>query len=329
MKPVLMLFLVMAFAALASGETITVATYNIENFDEHFLARKVGEAKIGSKITDPEVRELVAEMLAELRNANDEDNWETAQVILDPKFNPDILVIEEGCSQAQLEEFNKKWLKGAYETVIVFPGNSTRGQTVGIMLKPGFKVIQQMDQYFLEPDSVKNDRGDRLFARGPAFALVQSPSGYQFWVGVTHQKSKGGNNVEVTQWRNREARRTHEIMKELQQKGPTDVLLLGDMNDEHGFQQFEQEGGGDTIANLIGPPDDGFVLITKPISDAGTNSFGGYWNEKYRSFIDHIIATPSMKDQIEEVKVFHNDFTAVSSDHFPVYVKVKADAPSR
>ena len=27
---------------------------------------------------------------------------------------------------------------------------------------------------------------------------------------------KGGNNVEVTQWRNREARRTHEILKELE-----------------------------------------------------------------------------------------------------------------
>jgi hypothetical protein len=329
MKPLLILGVVLTLTPLARGETITVATYNIENFDEHFLARRVAEAKPGNKITDPAIRELVADMLTELRNANDEDNWESAQVILDPKFSPDVLVIEEGCLQADLEEFNKKWLKGAYETVVVFPGNSTRGQTLGLMLKAGFKIIDRMDQYFLEPDSGKNSRGDRLFARGPAFVLLESPSGYRFWVGVTHQKSKGGNNVEVTQWRNREAKRTHEIMLELQKKGPTDVLLLGDMNDELGIQQFEQEGGGDTIANLVGPAEDGFILVTKPVSDTGTNSFGGYWNKKYRSFIDHVVATPSMKHQIEEVSVFHNDFTAVSSDHFPVYVKIKADAPTR
>ena len=187
------------------GDTITVATYNIENFKEHFLARTIADMKLNSKLTDPELKQAFAAMLSELRNANDEDNWETAQVILDPRFSPDILVFEEGCSQEQLDEFNKRWLKGAYETAIVFPGNSTRGQTVGLLAKPGFKVIDRKDQYYEEPDNVSNERGEKLFARGPAFLLMQTPSGYRFWVGVTHQKSKYGNSVEVTQWRNREA----------------------------------------------------------------------------------------------------------------------------
>jgi hypothetical protein len=41
-----------------------------------------------------------------------------------------------------------------------------------------------------------------------------------------------------------------------------------------------------------------------------------------------------MKDQIEDVNVFHNGFTPVSSDHAPVYVKIHSDpapttSPSR
>jgi hypothetical protein len=325
MKRVLTVLIAIVLSSAARAETITVATYNIENFKEHFLARRVAEEKVVNKIKDEEVRKTVADMLAELRNANDEDNWETAQVILDPKFSPDILVFEEGCDQADLDEFNKKWLGGAYETAIVFPGNSGRGQTVGLLAKPGFKVVDRKDQYYLEPDSVKNERGDRLFARGPAFALIQTPSGYRFWVGVTHQKSKSGNNVEVTQWRNREAKRTHAIIKEIERQGPSDVMLLGDMNDELGVQQYEQEGGGDTIANLVGPPEDGLELVTRKLAESGVNSYNGYWRTDFRSFIDHVIVTKSMKDQIEDVNVFHDEFTPVSSDHAPVYVKIHSD----
>ena len=102
-------------------------------------------------------------------------------------------------------------------------------------------------------------------------------------------------------------------------------MLLGDMNDALGIQEFEQEGGGDTIANMVGPAEDGLDLVTRKLADSGQISYGGYWNDKYRSFIDHVIVTRSMKDQIEDVEVFHNDFTAVSSDHFPVYVKIKED----
>lgn len=326
------LFTLLAATTAWGADTITVGTYNIENFRQHFLARQVAKAKPGDKISDEETRKLVADMLQELRNANDEDSWEAAQVILDPKFSPDILVIQEGCAQDELEEFNKKWLNNLYETVIVFPGNSGRGQTIGLLAKPGFKVLARKDSYYQEPDTVANERGEKLFARGPAFALIESPAGYRFWVGTTHQKSKSGNNVEVTKWRNREAIRTQQIIKELEREGPADVILLGDMNDELGIQQFEMEGGGDTVANLLGAPDDGLVLVTRPLADASVNSYTGYWRTDHRSFIDHVIVTRSMQDQVAEVNVFRNDFTAVSSDHLPVYVKIRPDPvtqPSR
>jgi endonuclease/exonuclease/phosphatase family metal-dependent hydrolase len=315
-------------ATVATGargaELITVATYNIENLKELFLARRLAADKENPLPKIPQVADLMREM----RNANDEDLWEVSEVILHPNFNPDVLVIQEGCSQEDLEDLNKRWLKSAYETVLSFPGNSERGQMLGLLAKPGFKVLQRKDQYHLEPDSVKNERGDRLFARGPAFALIESPSGYRFWVGVTHQKSKSGNSAEVTAWRNREAKRTHEIMRELEQQGPSDVMLLGDMNDELGIQEFEMEVGADVIKSLLGPAEHGFVLATKPLIDAGRISYGGYWRGDFRSFIDQIVITKSMADQVKDVNVFTEGFARVASDHYPVYVRIEADSSS-
>ena len=311
--------------AAHAAETITVATYNIENFKEHFLARRIVADKANPLPKSPPA---IADMLRELRNANDEDLWEIAQVITDPQFSPDVMVIEEGCAQDELEEFNKRWLGGAYETVIVFPGNSERGQTLGLVARPGFKVVDRKDQYYLEPDSIPNERGGKLFARGPAFVLIESPGGYRFWVGVTHQKSKAGNSTEVTGWRNREAKRTHQIMKELERQGPSDVILLGDMNDEIGIQEFEMgDGGGDVIANLVGPAEDGLILATRQLANAGRISFGGYQRGERRSFIDHVVITQSMKDQVREVDVYTGDTARVASDHYPVYIRIEADPP--
>jgi hypothetical protein len=187
------------------------------------------------------------------KRQNDKENWAISLVITDERFSPDILAIEECAEQTDLDYFNRRWLRGMYETVIVFPSNTNRRQNVALMLKPGFKVLDRKDQYHNEPDP-DAIAGDKLFARGPAFLLVESPSGYKFWVGVTHQKSKRGTrtdeevaalggadaadakkptkeeqaemNVNSAKWRIRESKRTHQIMTELEKAGPTDVVLM-------------------------------------------------------------------------------------------------------
>src|SRR3954447_23188930 len=88
----------------ARGETITLATYNVEHFHDHFLAHHAATQPAFKGNNDPEVKEV----LESLRRANDEDNWEVSQVILDPAFSPDVLVIEEGCEQEDLDFFNKR-----------------------------------------------------------------------------------------------------------------------------------------------------------------------------------------------------------------------------
>jgi endonuclease/exonuclease/phosphatase family metal-dependent hydrolase len=320
MKPLLSMLLVLMIAPWLPAQQITVATYNIEHFAGHFLARRIATTR-PSVAKNPEAQDL---MESERRH-EDEDNWETAEVILDPRFSPDILAIQEGCSQADLEYFNHRWLRDSYSTVIVFDSNTDREQTIGMMIRPGFKVVDRKDQYYREPDPVPNERGNRLFARGPAFLLVEAPSGYRFWIGTNHQKSKADNSVEVTQWRNREALRTHQIIKEIEKSGPSDVIFLGDMNDEAGIQMYELQGGGDVISNLVGPVTDGIFLATSKLAEAGKISYFGYSRTDHRSLIDHIFVTSSFKDQIEDVQVFQNGFTAVSSDHCPVMMRFLAD----
>jgi endonuclease/exonuclease/phosphatase family metal-dependent hydrolase len=328
LRPLLTSFTLVAACALgspATAETFTVATYNIEHFESLFAHYRLTREPAVKNDPNP----VLKEMLEEERFQNMEDQWEVATVIKDAAFNPDVLVIQEGCSQSNLRYFNKQWLDGMYETAIVFPTNTDRNQHLGVLLKPGFKVLARRDRYHQEKDAVPNERGNLLFARGPAFVLVETPGGYRCWVGVTHQKSKSGNDVEVTAWRNREAKRTHEIMRELAQSGPEDVILLGDMNDELGVDEFEKDprSGGDAIATLVGPPQNGFVLVTEELARSGEISFGGYQNSKYRSFIDHVVTTPGMKGQVESAHVFKGSLAPAASDHYPVIVKVRSDEP--
>ncbi|MBC8105572.1 MAG: hypothetical protein H7Z14_03190, partial [Anaerolineae bacterium] len=72
----------------ARGETITIGTYNIERFQERF----------------PDTKSIVDKDLAGfVRAAAEKANWMASEAILNPKFSPDILVIEECCDQEQLD----------------------------------------------------------------------------------------------------------------------------------------------------------------------------------------------------------------------------------
>lgn len=262
------------------------------------------------------------------RFQNEEDQWEIAQVLLDSNFSPDVLVFQEGASQADIEQFNKDWLAGMYGTVNVFPSNDDRGQTIGVLLKPGFRIVAREDQYFRMPDPQDlNPRTDFLFARGPAFVLVEGPGGRRFWVGTNHQKSKGGgNDPAMTRWRNAEAAATRQIMKDLVARGPAEMIFLGDMNDELGIGAYELEGGGDVITNLVGPPADGFELATRGLSEEGQASFMGYWNTTYRSLIDHIVVSRALADDVVQTSVHDTAWARVASDHLPVYVDLRPPA---
>lgn len=306
-------------AATQATQTVRIATWNIENWRDHFDAWR----RRGQRPEDETRREA----LAQERFQNDEDNWEIAQVLLDPGFAPDILVFQEGCAQAELEEFNKTWLGGIFQTLIVFASNDERGQTIGIMLKPGFRVVARENEFHKVPDPQDlNPRTEFLFARGPAFVLVQTPQGQRLWIGTNHQKSKGGgNDASITRWRNAEAAATRQIMKDLIARGPAQLVFLGDMNDELGIQAWELEGGGDVVSNLAGPAEEGFVLATRALAASGQASFMGYWRADHRSLVDHVLLSPALAEGAAKINVFDTPWARVASDHLPLYVDLRLE----
>ena len=329
MKRLLTCVALLCAVSVSRAEDVKIATYNIEHWNDRFNTRQVRALfkKLGED--NEELKEL-ADINA---RSNDRANWSAAEVIR--AMDPDIMLFEEGCTQEDLNYFGHRWLEDAYATMKVFPTNTgPRNQHIGLIAKPGFKVLKTMDQYYLEKDSVlktfataeRNGEAsseNRLFARGPAFVMMESPGGKQFWVGVNHQKSKSGNSLDVTKWRDREAVRVHQIIKELEKTGPADVVFGGDMNDELGLQEFEQEAGGDSIALIQGPPADGVVLATRKLAEANGISFGGYYSTRYRSMIDHFFVTKSLADKVADVKIFKDGLAPVASDHYPVVMTLR------
>ncbi len=300
------------FASQAKAEEVRIATYNIENWQYRFDADKLEKRAA----TQPSWPQEFLDLIAREKRENFKDNWGAQLVLEDPAVNADVLVIQEGPELADLEYFNRTFLNKMYETIHVFATNTGRIQNTAIFLKPGFSVVEIREAYHLEPDKDDvNPLTDLLFARGPAFVRIKSPGGKEFWVGTNHFKSKSGNSVEVTKWRNAESKRANEIIKEIAStSGVADVVFLGDINDELGNQEFELEAGG-SGADLLG---EGLVTLTKPLVDKGEISFGGYRSTRFRSFIDHVYATPSAAAKVKSVSVVTTPFARINSDHYPV-----------
>lgn len=294
-------------------QTVRLMTYNVENWQYSFMAFAV------NKTTQPDWPPAALELIQRERREDDEENWEVARTVLD--VAPDIWVLQEGCEKADLAYFNREFLNGYFETLHIFKTNSERGQNTAILLRPGFKVLEVREDYHNEPDTKdENPLFDKLFARGPGFVLVQAPNGTKFWVGTNHAKSKSGNDLPSTRWRNAEAARTNQIINELRRAGPREVFFLGDMNDELGIQEFEREAGGSAIETLAGSGANALTILTKPLADKGEISFGGYRQGRHRSFIDHAFATPEAVQWVKSVYVFRGDLADVASDHYPVVV---------
>lgn len=304
---------VSATTAQSDGHSVRLMTYNVENFAQNFLAFKV------NKTTQPDWPPAALELIARERREDDEENWEVARTIMD--VAPDIWVLQEGCAKDDLEYFNREFLKNYFSTIHIFTTNTERGQNTAILVKPGFKVIEYREDYYKEPDvNDVNPHTDRLFARGPGFALIEAPNGKRFWVGTNHGKSKGDNSLQVTQWRNAEAVRTNGIINEIRAAGPREVFFLGDMNDELGMDEFEKEAGASAIELTAGSGDTALEILTKPLVERREISYGGYRRGLHRSFIDHAFATPEAAKWVTSVYVFRGDLADVASDHYPVVV---------
>ena len=306
------LLLSLLLTSAAAPEPVRVVSYNVENFRENFTA-----FQLQKKYRDADLPEDVIDLIDRERREDREENLEVAAVILE--LRPDVLALQESAGKRDLEYFNKEFLGGHFGTIVELPTNTDRDQHLCVMLRPGFEVVRQVSLAEMPDADDLNERGDRLFARGPGFLLIETPGGERFWLGNTHQKSKGGNSALVTRWRNAEARATRDEMLELADGREKDVLLVGDMNDDLGLGEYEAEGGGDVMANFT----DGVALLTRPLIDAGAVSYVGYGGSDRTSMIDHAVATKTLAGQVDSVELHAGPMTAVASDHLPLIVDLK------
>lgn len=301
-------------------DSLRIMTMNVEWWRNVFLPKHV------LATTRKGLPDDVVEVMKNARADADEENWEIARNVL--SVQPDVWVFQEGCEAEDLNWFNTQMLRGYFETVHVFKTNSERGQNTGILVRKGFKVLEFREDYHNEPDTehVSTYGEGKLFARGPGFAKIQAPNGNTFWVGTNHTKSKSGNSVAVTKWRLAESKRTNQIIADLRKSGPAPVFFLGDMNDELGFQEFEQEAGGSTIEATAGSGENGLLVLTKKLAESGAISYHGRRQGRHKSFIDHAFATPEAAAWVKNVYVFTGALAEVASDHFPVVVEATIPA---
>jgi hypothetical protein len=307
------------------AETIRVATYNIEHMSD----------MLNVALVEPNDR--TREQWGDFFN-DEEDCYEVAWVITQTAATPDILLIQEGCSQDELEHFNTHWLRQAYAYVKVFRGNSPRGQQLGILAKKGFEPLE-VREFADEVDPVddpalrklKEGGGlaekNLLFSRGPAFVKFRTPGGHVMWVGNTHVKSKYGNSLPVVKWRIREMQRTREICGELLATGDTPYLLLGgDFNDDMQLDEFEKKLSRDALSIMIdGKGDEQLLSLTSPL--IRTNPRGGTYHARVKTkyppaWFDYIFASPDLARYVKATTLIDTPLAGVASDHLPVVTEI-------
>ncbi len=289
-------------AAAVTTETVRVVTWNIEHFMMLF---------------DQEMMPERSRNMTEYYR-DEEDLYEIARTMKLERMDSDIVLIQEGPSQAMLELFNRHWLNNKYATVKVFKSN-TEGQYLGVLAKAGFRPLEVRE--FTECINPYN--GKLLFSRGPGFVLFETPGGHTLWMGTTHAKSKSGNSKGVTEWRIRELTRTREICGQLLKEGKADFVLIGgDFNDDFGKDSYEKSLEQDALEVMVqGTGPEKLICLDERILKENQDAATYHCEIKptrYRSFLDHFFADPALAVRTREVYIIDDPIAVVASDHLPL-----------
>lgn len=291
-----------ALSPAVPTEKIVIATWNIEHmmkmFDQEMMPQR-------SRNETEYFRDQ-------------EDLYEIARTMNLERMNADVVLIQEGPTQAMLELFNKKWLKDKYTYVKVFEGN-TEGQYLGLLARAGFKVLEvRVFDKDLNPYNNK-----LLFSRGPGFVLMETPGGTRLWLGTTHAKSKADNSKGITEWRIRELTRTRQICGELVKEGKAAYVLIGgDFNDDFGKDSYEQSLGQDALEVMVqGTESEKLICLDERILKENQDAATYHCELKpprYRSFLDHFFVNPALADRVKEIYIIEDPIAVVASDHLPL-----------
>jgi endonuclease/exonuclease/phosphatase family metal-dependent hydrolase len=219
--------------------------------------------------------------------------------------SPDVLVLQEVASGADLEQFNATYLHGQYQVFFQI-GNDSRGFNIGMLVKSS--IVQDFDlEYRSHKDLTyqTSPRGppESVFSRDlPALIGRHKASGQvAFAVLGMHAKSKrpGPGDPLSVKLRTRQMEATQQIVSNLQAEFGLElpIFLMGDFNtDLHSSQETQ------ALFNIM---TDTFDLLARPppAEDRITHSFHPHGQSAIYAQIDGILVTNSALTLVQDVQV--------------------------
>ena len=285
--PAVVFFLVATVSVLL-GETLKIATYNVENYVSTDRMTDEGYRKDYPK---PEAQKSALREVIK-------------------RLDVDVLVLQEMGAQAYLDELRRDLFHDGinYPHTVLLSGPDGDRHVAVLAKRPFVSVIPQTELSFRYFD------GTAMVKRGVIEVRVDTSEGELTLFGV-HLKSRFTDRADDPQSAVRRAGeavavRDH-VLKRYPNPGQSRFLILGDMNDDKKSKTLDRlrRRGSTAIAELL------------PIAD----SRGETWTHVYRkedsySRVDHILYSPGLAAAIEAGagRIEDGPGVAVASDHRPV-----------
>lgn len=276
------------------GESLKVCAFNVENL---FISLEYADGHDLERITEAEWRELALTQLRK-RQKPLAKTWGLAEAILD--IAPDVLMLSEVGGADSLENFNRYFLGGRYETFFV-EGNSRRAIDLAFLVRKGIRFRPEARSNRELPVEVLTWQGKQMakFSRDIAELRLYDERGLRLILLLVHLKSmltteQGYRGRDV---RTAEAAALANYYQTLRDSHPdTPVVLGGDFNASLESQELELLARTDLVDfhNVVGtPPEERATYIY--FDHAGTPR-----PEK----LDYLLISPQLTDRIAKAHSF-------------------------
>ena len=277
-------------AALARAETLTIATYNLENYGS---TNRMTEAGYRTDYPKPEPSKQALRAVIRALGA-------------------DILVVQELGERPYLDELRRDLKSEGCEYAFVeLAAAADPDRHVAILSRRKFKsVTTHTDLEF------KYFGGKEIVKRGLLEATFETPGG-DLTVFAVHLKSRFTDRADDPMSAIRRAAEATAIRDRILKRFPTPetarFLVLGDCNDGRTSRAlaFLQKRGKTAISMLL------------PVAD----SRGETWTHSYRkedtySRVDHILVSRRLSNTVKDgaARIYDGDGVREASDHRPVFV---------
>ncbi|MBI3297277.1 MAG: hypothetical protein HYZ75_03870 [Elusimicrobia bacterium] len=315
--------------SLAALGRLKLGTYNVLNLFQN----------VGKHVPDPD-RPGELKKVSDSRPKEDWQLRDQAKAILESEL--DVVVLQEVENIAALDDFNERYLGGAYKTLLI-EGNDARGIDVAFLVKKDLPLIveQRTHKEELWTDPLTGNT-EKLFSRDLPSLIFRAEGIAEplFILLGTHFKSKrdrpGDHQSEIV--RRAQVQRTAEIVGRYQEEfGPDARIMLagdfnGDLNTEEIFAPFWEAG-------MVNSLDLGERPV--PVEDRVTHTYHPMNGPRHAAQMDGVLVSKSLRALVQSAAIYryldadgrpkpipatYQDRSRNPSDHFPLIMTLDFQA---